>query len=71
MKCKCEKYRNELFAVVDSLDLSDVAISKHGPLGTPPSELVKLVLEQKDFEIRSLRSGLQGIYDQQLKLGGG
>ncbi len=33
--------------VVNELDLSDAAIFEHGPLGTPPSELVRLVLQQK------------------------
>jgi len=59
MNCKCEKYRNELLSVVEALDLSGVAISKHGPLGTPPSELVRLVLEQKDLEIGALKHGLK------------
>lgn len=43
--------------VVNVLDLSDGIIEKHGPLGTPPAELVKLVLEQKDREIRLLKAG--------------
>lgn len=31
---------------------------KHGPLGTAPAELVRLVLEQKDKEIRMLKAGM-------------
>jgi len=43
--------------VVNELDLSECAIEKHGPLGTPPSELVRLVLDAKDREIKALKSG--------------
>ena len=43
------------------LDLSDDIIEKHGPLGTPPSELVRLVLEQKDKEILMLKAGMKEI----------
>ena len=55
MNCKCEKYRNMLEDVVNELDLSDSAIEKHGPLGTPPAELVRLVLEEKDRIIAFLK----------------
>ena len=34
--------------MVNELDLSETAIEKHGPHGTPPCELVKLVLAEKD-----------------------
>ena len=44
--------------VVNVLDLSDAAIAEHGPLGTPPAKLVKLVLDQKDRTIRCLRAGM-------------
>ena len=43
--------------VVNELDLSAGAIEKHGPLGTPPAELVGLVLAQKDKTIQMLRQG--------------
>lgn len=43
--------------VVNELCLSDKAIDKHGPLGTPPAELVRIVLKEKDMEIRLLRQG--------------
>ena len=39
---------NMLEDVVNELDLSEIMIEKHGPLGTAPAELVRLVLEQKD-----------------------
>lgn len=43
--------------VVNELDLSDTMIEKHGPLGTPPAELVRIVLQRKDEEIRLLKAG--------------
>jgi len=49
---------NMLEDVVNELDLSEVAIEKHGPLGTAPSELVRLVLDEKDSQIRALKSGM-------------
>ena len=48
---------NMLEDVVNELDLSESAIEKHGPLGTPPAELVRLVLDQKDLEIEALKRG--------------
>lgn len=52
--------------VVNELDLSPSMISKHGPLGTPPSELVRLVIERKNEEIRALKSGFKAIADGDL-----
>ena len=49
---------NMLEDVVNELDLSEIMIEKHGPLGTAPAELVRLVLEQKDKEIRMLKTGM-------------
>ncbi len=49
---------NMLEDVVNVLDLSDAAIETHGPLGTPPAELVRLVLSQKDATIKMLRAGM-------------
>lgn len=46
---------NMLFDVVDTLQLSDSMIEKHGPLGTSPAELVRLVFEDKDRQIRALK----------------
>ena len=51
-----EELENLLEDVVNELDLSDAAIEKHGPLGTAPAELVRLVLAQKDSVIRNLRA---------------
>ena len=45
--------------VVNELDLSDGMLEKHGPLGTSPAELVRLVLERKDLEIRALKQGFE------------
>jgi hypothetical protein len=44
--------------VVNELGLSPEVIAHHGPLGTPPAELVRLVLGQKDQMIRMLRAGM-------------
>ena len=49
---------NMLEDVVNQLDLSDAMIEKHGQEGTSPSKLVRLVLEQKDKEIRMLKAGM-------------
>lgn len=50
---------NMLEDVVNELDLSELMIERHGPLGTPPAELVRLVLDQKDLEIKMLRRGFK------------
>lgn len=55
---------NMLENVVNELDLSEIMIEKHGQLGTAPAELVRLVLEQKDKEIRMLKSGMFKIESQ-------
>ena len=52
---------NMLEDVVTELHLSDDMIMKHGPLGTAPSELVRLVLAQKDMEIDLLSRGFKKI----------
>ena len=49
---------NMLEDVVNELDLSDHAIDLHGPMGTPPAELVRIVLREKDRKIEFLRRGL-------------
>jgi len=46
---------------MNSTYLSEAIMDKHGPLGTPPSELVRIVLEQKDKEIRMLKLGFKSI----------
>lgn len=53
---------NMLEDVVNELDLSEGAIEKHGSLGTPPAELVRLVLEEKDTQIRALKSGMKVLH---------
>lgn len=53
---------NMLEDVVNELDLSEGAIEKHGPLGTAPAELVRLVLEEKDMQIRALKSGMKVLH---------
>lgn len=56
-----EELENMLEDVVNELDLSESMIEKHGPLGTPPAELVRLVLERKDLQIQALRAGFVGV----------
>lgn len=56
-----EELENMLEDVINELDLSDVAIEEHGQNGTAPVELVKLVLEQKDKQIRMLKAGMKQI----------
>ena len=57
-----EELENMLEDVVNELNLSDVCIGKHGPLGTSPAELVRLVLAQKDMEIDALIKGMKVIH---------
>jgi hypothetical protein len=52
-----EELENMLEDVVNELDLSEGMIEKHGPLGTAPAELVRLVLDRKDMEINALKKG--------------
>ena len=56
-----EQLENMLEDVVNELDLSEVAIEEHGPNGTPPAELVRIVLAEKDRKIRLLKNGFVGI----------
>jgi hypothetical protein len=53
-----EELEGMLEEVVNELNLSDSAIETHGPMGTSPAELVRLVLEEKDKKIRMLMAGL-------------
>ena len=48
---------NMLEDVINELDLSPETIEQHGPLGTSPAKLVRLVLEQKDRTIQMLKKG--------------
>lgn len=52
MSIKIEKMLED---VVNELELSDLMIHQHGQLGTAPSVLVRIVLDQKDFEISMLK----------------
>jgi len=54
-----QELKNMLEDVVNELDLSEISIEEHGPLGTAPAELVRLVLEEKDKEIAALKSGIR------------
>lgn len=56
-----EELDNMLEDVVNELDLSEIMIEKHGQEGTDPATLVRLVLEQKDKEIKYLKRGLKCI----------
>lgn len=56
-----EQLEDMLFDVVNELNLSEFMIEKHGPLGTAPAELVRLVLQQKDMEIAALKQGFKSI----------
>lgn len=51
--------------VVNELNLSQAMIEEHGPLGTAPAELVRLVLEQKDRQIAMLKAGMVQIIDEE------
>jgi hypothetical protein len=53
--------RSMLEDVVSELHLSGKMQEKHGPLGTAPSELVRLVLEEKDRQIFMLKRGFNQI----------
>ena len=59
MPCeRCKKLENMLEDVVNELDLSESMCEEHGPRGTAPAELVRLVLEQKDKQIIMLKTGM-------------
>jgi hypothetical protein len=53
-----EELENMLEDVVNELELSEAMIEEHGQLGTAPAKLVRLVLEQKDQQIRMLKVGI-------------
>jgi len=56
-----EELESMLEDVVNELDLSDEMIEQHGPAGTQPAELVRLVLDQKDKQIAMLQKGFKYI----------
>ena len=56
MSCYTKKeLENMLEDAVNELELSQEIIKKHGQEGTAPAKLVRLVLEQKDREIKTKR----------------
>ena len=59
-----DELENMLEDVVNELCLSDSMVTKHGPLGTPPAELVRLVLERKDNIIRMLKQGFKEVVEK-------
>lgn len=63
LKAKNERLTNLLEDVVNELDLSDGTFGKHGSFGTHPSQLVKLVLEQKNRIIQMLKAGMVDLKD--------
>ena len=54
--------------VINELDLSESAIEEHGPLETPPAKLVRMVLDQKDAQIRILKQRPDKIRKLQIAL---
>jgi len=60
LKAERDRLTNLLEDVINELDLSDIAIEKHGQLGTEPAELVRLVLAEKDMKISCLKHGMKG-----------
>lgn len=68
---KSEQLKNMLEDVINELDLSDGMIEKHGPIGTPPAELVRLVLARKDLEFKMLKTGFKHIDPQPSQSGEG
>ena len=59
-----EQLEQMLFDVVDELNLSESAMEHHGPMATPPAELVRLVLDEKDRIIAGLKQGFQVIQEK-------
>jgi|APSaa5957512576_1039674.scaffolds.fasta_scaffold200437_2 hypothetical protein len=47
--------------VVNKLDLSNSALTKHEQIGTPPAELVRIVFDEKESTIRALIAGMRNI----------
>ena len=56
-----EELENMLKDVVNELDLSELSIEEHGQSGTPPAELVRLVIAEKDKKIQLLKRGFKDI----------
>jgi hypothetical protein len=60
-----EQLENMLEDILNELDLSSEMIEKHGQAGTTPVELVRLVLEQKDKQIKLLKKEFASIIESQ------
>ena len=56
-----EELENMLEDVVNELNLSEVMIEKYGQEGTAPAKLVRLVLEEKDRQIKMLKQGFKSV----------
>jgi len=52
-----EELENMLEDVVNELELADGMIEKFGQHGTPPAEMVRVILEEKDRKIQLLNLG--------------
>ena len=63
---RVKELENMLEDVVNELDLSEGAIAEHGPHGTPPAELVKLVLQEKDKKIVMLKAGMKALTKEEV-----
>lgn len=53
-----EELEHMLEDVINELELSDGMLEKHGPMGTAPAELVRIILDSKDLEIAKLKHGI-------------
>ena len=62
-----EELENMLEDVVNELNLSDRSIYEHGPNGTPPADLVRLILKEKDQQIRMLKQGFTNIKGERMQ----
>jgi len=54
-----EELENMLEDVINELNLSEAMIEKHGQEGTSPAKLVRLILDQKDRQIKMLKLGMK------------
>jgi len=65
MRYSKDDLRNLLEDVVNELNLSNSMIEKHSQTGTAPAELVRLVLEDKDRQIRAAQATVVNWSQQQ------
>lgn len=54
-----EQLEGMLEDVINELELSEEMVEEHGPIGTSPAKMVRLVLDQKDRQISALQAGLK------------